>query len=299
MMRLRSCWSLAASALLAVACGSSDPTDSAGTGSIAFTTWGEDYIEMQIPPDVPDGQSGFSDGWTVHYEKFLVTFSNIQVADAAGHAAGGPSGSILFDQTVKGVKPITTLDAVGAKAWENVSYEIVPATADTTLGQGATEDDKQMMVDDGYSVYVRATATNGAVTKHYAWGFDIATHYGDCHSEQDGKDQQGLVVTTGAPLDVQLTIHGDHIYYDRLQASPDPAVATKIRFDSLAAADDEGNADGEITLDELRARVLDVTTYDPSGLGVANFGDWVTSLARTIGHFRGEGECTISKVSGT
>lgn len=80
--------------------------------------------------------------------------------------------------------------------------------------------------------------------------------------------------------------------HDRLQASPNPAVATSLRFDALAAAD--ANADGEVTLDELTAAPLDVRLYDPSGLGAVNFGAFVTALARTVGHFRGEGECTVS-----
>jgi hypothetical protein len=93
---------------------------------------------------------------------------------------------------------------------------------------------------------------------------------------------------------VQLTTHGDHLYYDRLQASPDPAVNTSLRFDAIAAADKDD--DGEVTLEELAATPLDVRSYDPSGFEAATQGAFVTSLARTIGHFRGEGECNISKL---
>jgi hypothetical protein len=35
-----------------------------------------------------------------------------------------------------------------------------------------------------------------------------------------------------------------------------------------------------------------------AGLGAANYGAFVTSLARTVGHFRGKGECTISAAIG-
>jgi hypothetical protein len=150
------------------------------------------------------------------------------------------------------------------------------------------------MLDGGYSFYVEATARKGAVTKHYSWGFGIGTQYNECHSQQDGKDESGIVVTNNATVDVQLTTHGDHLYYDRLQASPDPAVKTSLRFDDLAAADKDD--DGELTLDELGAAPLDVRLYDPSGLDAATQGAFITSLARTIGHFRGEGECTISAI---
>lgn len=86
----------------------------------------------------------------------------------------------------------------------------------------------------------------------------------------------------------------DHLFYDRLQSSPDPSVVTSLRFDALAAAD--ANADGEVTLEELNATPIDVRLYDPSGLGAATYGAFVTQLARTVGHFRGEGECTVSRL---
>jgi len=48
-----------------------------------------------------------------------------------------------------------------------------------------------------------------------------------------------------------------------------------------------------LTLEELNAKPLNVRLYDPSGLGAATHGAFVTALARTVGHFRGEGECTV------
>jgi hypothetical protein len=228
----------------------------------------------------------------VQYEKFLVSFQNIVVADARGAQAASMQGGKLFDNVLAGVKPIVEFRDLPAKAWDRISYEIAPVTEGTELASGVSEVDKQMMLDAGYSLYVDATATKGAIAKHFAWGFAIGTRYNECHAEQDGRDEAGVVVTNNATLDAQLTTHGDHLFYDRLQASPDPAIATSLRFDALAAAD--GNDDGEVTLAELDAKPLDVRLYDPSGLGAATQGAFVTSLARTVGHFRGEGECTIS-----
>jgi hypothetical protein len=286
---------------LAVACGLSligcsdgDPAGASGTGKVAFTTWGEDYIEQEIPVDPGDG-SGFVDGWTVKYAKFLVSFQNIRVGDSAGNTAASLDGAMLFDNRRVGVKPIIEFSEVPAKAWDKVSYQIAPVTADTELGAGATAADKTLMLDGGYSLYVEGTASKGSLRKHYTWGFTIATNYEECHSEQDGKDEAGIVVTNNATSTVQLTTHGDHLYYDRLQASPDPAVKTSLRFDDLAKADKD--EDGELTLEELDAALLDVRLYDPSGLNAATQGAFVRSLARTIGHFRGEGECTISAIS--
>jgi hypothetical protein len=280
--------------LSALACGSSDPTGSGGEGNLSFTTWGEEYIEDRIPPDPGDG-SGFVDGWSVSYDRFLVNFQNIVVADIRGETAGAMQSSKLFDNTVSGVKPIVEFDALPAKAWDRVSYEIAPVTAATELSDGVSEEDKAMLIAGGYSLYVSATATSAqGVEKRFAWGFAIGTRYNECHSEQDGRDEAGVVVTNNSSIEAQLTTHGDHLFYDRLQASPDPAVPTSLRFDALAAAD--ANDDGEVTLEELDARTLDVRLYDPSGLGATTHGAFVTSLARTVGHFRGEGECTISGI---
>ena len=279
--------------LSVVACGSNDPAGSGGNGTVSFTTWGEQYIEDEIPVD-SEAVTGFVDGWSVKYDKFLVNYQNIVVADAARRQTAAMTTSKLFDNHVSGVKSIVDFEGVPAQAWTQVSYQIAPVTAATELGDGATEADRQLMTDGGYSLYVEANATKGKQTIHYAWGFAIATQYNECHSEQGGKDEAGIVVTNNASLDVQLTTHGDHLYYDRLQASSDPAVKTSLRFDDLAAADKDG--DGELTLDELDAAPLDVELYDPSGLKAATQGAFVTSLARTVGHFRGEGECTISKL---
>jgi hypothetical protein len=281
---------VAVSAMVSVACGSSDPAGSGGDGTLAFTTWGEELIEVEIPPDPGDG-SGFVDGWTVRYDKFLVNFQNIVVASARGETAATLQGSMLFDNKRVGVKPIVEW-VVPAQAWDRVSYEIAPVDADTTLAGGATQADKDLMVAGGYSLYASGTATKDEEQKRFAWGFAIGTRYTECQSEQGGTEQSGVVVTTNTSLDVELTTHGDHLFYDRLQASPDPAIATSLRFDALAAAD--ADADAEVTLTELEATPLDVRNYDPSGLGAVSYGQFVTSLARTVGHFRGEGECTVS-----
>src|SRR5688572_6093818 len=120
---------LAALLLLAgVACGSSDPAGSGGNGTLAFTTWGEALIEVEIPPDPGDG-SGFIDGWTVRYDRFLVNFQNIVVADTRGETAATLAGSMLFDNKRVGVKSIVEW-TVPAQAWDRVGYDIAPVSAD-------------------------------------------------------------------------------------------------------------------------------------------------------------------------
>lgn len=269
--------------LVAAACSSSDD----GEGNVNFTTWGEEFIEQEIPA------SDVADGWTIKYDRFLVTFHDIEVAEDGASPAVTMSGSKLFNHKIPGDKSIVKFTNVPAKAYTHVSYRIAPATAETELGDGATEADKQVMVSNGYSVYVEATATKGASTKSYKWGFKLDTLYDRCKGDISGKETDGVIVTNGGTDTVQLTIHGDHLYYDDLQAKE-----ARVRFDNIANAD--ADDDGVITLEELAAVKLAAIpkANGPYGTGsAAGINDlraFVEALSRTVGHYRGEGECFAS-----
>jgi hypothetical protein len=276
-------------ALAATGCGGD------GTGTAKFTTWGEDYVMDSIPA----APAGFVDGWTLTYDKFLVAIHEIVVANDKGEAAATHAGSFVIDNKQPGRKELVVFTDIPARAWNRVSYQIKPALADSVL-VAATEADRDLMVAQGYAIYVSGAATKPDVAgpsliKTFHWGFTTATQYKECQQPADsGQAIQGIVVTNGGTDTSELTTHGDHLYYDRLMASADPAVKTSLRFDEKAAAD--ANEDGEITLGELSAVPIDVRKYDPSGLPAPNLGAFMTALARTVGHFRGEGECAVAAV---
>ena len=268
----------------ALAACSSD--SSSGTGTSAFITWGEEYIEEEIPG------ADFADGWTIKYSRFLVSFGTFKIADGATVGAESTK-AFLIDNHKPGRKSLLAFPGLAAKNWTSVSYQIQPVTADTT-NVGATDPDFAEMKTKGLSIWVTATATKGATTKSYDWQFTTKTLYQGCKGDVNGKEVDGTVVTNGGTDSMELTTHGDHFFYDRLRASPDPAIQTALRFEGLAAAD--SNADGEITFSELDAKPIDVTQYDPSGFDAATLGAFVRSLVRTVGHFRGEGECSVSAI---
>ncbi|MFO0678292.1 MAG: hypothetical protein U0169_17275 [Polyangiaceae bacterium] len=265
-----------------VACSSSG--SSGGKGTASFATFGEEYIEDRLPADV------FADGWSVKYERFLVVIGEVKVADAKGTVGGEQKTPKLFDmKKPAGDKPVVSFPDLEAKAWEKVSYAIVPATSAVELGS-ATEDDKTLMVQGGYSLYVQGTATKDATTKTFTWGFKTNTLYDDCEATEDGKTTKGIVVTSGGTANVQLTIHGDHLYYDDLQSKD-----AKVRFDNIAAAD--ANSDGNVTEEELAAvKLIDLKPANGpygtgSAAGINDLRTYVEALSRTVGHFQGEGEC--------
>jgi hypothetical protein len=252
-----------------------------GKGSVDFNTWGEDYIEARIPAEE------FEDGWSVTYEKFLVNIGAVHIADSDGVEGDSMDGTIIFDHTKKGVKPVVRFDDLEARPYSHVSYEIPVATSAAVLDSSATEADKKLLVDAKASVHVEGTAEKGGMTKTFTWSFAATTLLDDCKGEKDGKETEGALVTNGGTDEIQLTIHGDHLFYDDLQ-SPN----AKLRFDPIAGADD---GDGDVTLDELaKVKLVDITvgTYGTgSASSVNDLGAFVIALSRTVGHFRGEGEC--------
>lgn len=284
-MHFKKTWICLAAALLG-GCGS----ETEGTGAVSFSTWGEDYIEKEIPA------ATFADGWTIKYSKFLIVLGDIRVADEKGAVGAQMETTILVDHHLPGVKPIQSFANLEAKPWTDVSFVSRPADASTTLVMGVTEADLTMMKAQGHAVYVEGSAEKGAEKKTFQWGFGVSTKYAQCRGAKDGREIEGVLVTNGGTDDVELTIHGDHFFYDDLQ-SPD----AKVRFEAIASADADAN--GEITLAELSQKKL--VDIDPSmggyGTGILadvnDLGAFVTALSRTLGHFRGEGECIASNVT--
>lgn len=268
-------------AILACALGCSSSDD--GKGNVAFTTWGEEFIEKEIPA------ATFEDGWSVKYSKFLLVLRAITVADGTTVAAKQEK-AVLFDMTKPGVKPVVTFKDLDAKNWTHVSYQIGPMSADVELGPGVTDADRQLMLTAKAVTHVEAVASKAGVSKSFVWDFTTPTLFDGCRGEKDGKETEGVLVTNGGTDEVQLTIHGDHLYYDDLQAAN-----AKMRFQAIADAD--ADMDGKITQAELgMVRLTAIPkangAYGTGGAaGVNTLADYVAALSRTVGHYRGEGEC--------
>jgi hypothetical protein len=128
------------------------------------------------------------------------------------------------------------------------------------------------------------------MAKTFKWGFSEPTLLDECEGERDGKLTPGVVVTEGGTDAVELTIHGDHFFYDDLQSAD-----AKVRGDAIFNAD--ANMDGAVDLAELDAVALTTLPAGQYGTGgasdVNDLGAFVRFLSRTLGHYRGEGECFV------
>ncbi len=270
--------SLALVAMLAASCG-------ADTGSVSVLLWGEAFIQDAIPP-VTATAAGFENGWTLRYTKFLVNLGEVRLAAADGAVAGALPAYRVWDlHTFTGPRVIGTFASASAQRFDAFSYALSPTTATSTAGN-ATAADVQLMQSGRYSVYVEGTASkSGAPDVRIRWGFTGRTDFSACH---DASGQPGIAVPSGGSASAQVTIHGDHLFYDDLE-NPE----ARVRFDAIAAAD--ANGDHEVTLDELAMVQLTSLPMTQYGTGpvpnVRSLRDFITYLVATVGHFNGEGHC--------
>ncbi len=269
-------------ALVALAAGCS--SDDVGSGSLEVTTWGEEYIEEEIPAE------DLADGYSIKFDKFLIVLGKVRGQATSGDDSFVSEETVLFDLVTPGPHRLAGFDALEAGDWERVGYSNPPIDETTTRDASASAKDATLMRDGGYSVYVEGSATQGEDSYHFAWGFTHGTDYENCITLVDGREQPGFTVGEGARTTVELTIHGDHFFYDDL-ASPD----AERRFQAYADAD--ANEDGEVTLEELaEVKLFDIPSdQGPYGTGdfsrVDNLREFMGALVSTLGHFNGEGHC--------
>jgi hypothetical protein len=260
------------------ACSDDTPAD----GDIAAVVYGEDYIEEMIPSEL------FADGWTVSYSKFLVSLGALRAQ--AGHDTEeiGTTDYKIYDLSLPSNGEgfaIGTFAAAGG-TYDHFGYQIRPDPT-ATAGNADAEDIATFQAA-GYSLWLVGTATKGAETRTFDWGFTMKLEYSHCAGEEPA-------VLDGGTLAVQATIHGDHVFYDDL-TSPEPNMA----FQLVADADGkDGTApDGSITAAELTATDIRTqqryqvgSTTDLAGAEIVNLHQFIQHQVTTVGHFNGEGHC--------
>lgn len=257
-----------------------------GSGTLDVTTYGEDFIEQEIPAAMSLADEGFVDGFSARFDKFLIALSDLRVATADGEVGAEEAEQRIFDLVPAGPHAVSSLE-VDAIRWDDVGVTVRPAEG--AVAANATADDVALMNDGGYSVYVRGSVTSttpGRPAFQFEWGLGTATRYEAC---VDAEESAGVVVPDGGQVSAQITVHGDHFFYDDL--GEDPA----LRFTAMARADADG--DLEVTLDELeRVELIDIDQqlgpYGTSGDGsVLNLRQFVEALSQNLIHFQGEGHC--------
>ncbi|MDA3864053.1 MAG: hypothetical protein PF689_09340 [Deltaproteobacteria bacterium] len=249
--------------------GCDDDNDSSEQGVISIETWGEEFIEVGIPAEE------FDDGWSITFDKFIVNLGQI-------HFNGQEfTTSYLVDLVQEG--PHFLVDettAVGAV--EQFDYSLLIADG-SSENVNLENEDVQLMEENNYSLYVSGSATLDGSTLVFNWGFSESANYVNCHvAGEIEKDQETAV---------QLTIHGDHLFYTSLVDSE-----AGLGFDAIANCDTD--EDGEITREELfNFSGIDFSSLDnydvPGGSSIDNMWDYLAVQVKTVGHIDGEGHCEM------
>lgn len=228
---------------------------SCGGGDWTLTTWGEDYIESGIPA------AEFADGCETTFDRFEVALHDLALKDGDGADVAAIDGVFVVDVHQPGPHILGTAP-VPRGSYFRVDARIAP---DAGLG--------------GNSVSAAGTVTCGGASVGFDWAFDTDTLY-KCEPD-------GLTLPAGGSAETQITVHGDHLFYDHLTSED-----ASVRGQAIADADTD--ADGNVTRAELEAvSVADLGYGVGSFVDVTNLWQFVSELTRSLGHVDGEGHCEV------
>lgn len=249
--------------------GCTATSEETGEGTLSLELYGEDFIEQGIP------SAEFADGYSVHFETFLINLGEVDVTFENGTTAFEAQQMRIWDLTSPG--PVEVAQGISESGMiESARYKIAPAD-EASIAGNVSDEERELMVQRGLSIYVEGTATRENTTKSFRWGFMTDTAYGPCAISEEMADEK--------TLKVEITIHGDHLYYDDA-ISEDPG----LRFHDIALADSDG--DGYVSQDELVGYdISGLEHYDVGNLDIDNLWDFLSHMTTTLGHLNGEGHC--------
>jgi hypothetical protein len=162
--------------------------------------------------------------------------------------------------------------------YANTQYKIARRVRDSIAGNASAADLK-MMQDGGFSVYVAGTATKGGVMKSFAWGFATSTSLRGVRvagGDRGGPAGRGADHGARRPPVVRRPVLGD----------------AELRFGLIAQADDDGDANGEVSQAELEAVDLrPLANYQVGSTDIVDLWHFIEHQTTTLGHIDGEGHC--------
>jgi hypothetical protein len=262
-----------------------------GSGTVQVLLQAEDTIAGGLMAGT--GEVDIIDGWDIAYTRYDVAFGNFTATRSAD------TGDVLADPTVRvldlksvpatGLVTATFMDA-SAERFDVVGYDLPVATAAAMKDASVPQADFDHMVTAGLSQWISGTATMGATTIDFDFQITGGVTNTSCGPEEGDK---GFAVADGGTTQAELTIHGDHFWFNAFPAGFEGMIVRRAAWLTRADAD----ADGSVTQAELDAGTAAVLFPQPdyslggSPIAVTNGTTFVRAQAYTTGHFAGEGEC--------
>jgi len=244
-----------------------------------------------------------ADGWDISFDRVLVSIGRASLdGDDCSIYSGADYGRVFSLIGAPDGSKISESYGLGKC---DVGFGIANASEDSLLGPGATEADKSFLRTAGadhygdprgISLYVSGTAKKAERQLTFAWPFRGRVRYRECRNTVDGAVKRGLSLSQDGDVTLDVTLHAEALFVERLG---DPNA--DLRFDPIANADALGNADGEVTLDELGQVPLSELQQDTAsadayaGVGVGTtLEDFIyLGTAPAIARFQETGECTL------
>ncbi|RKH37220.1 hypothetical protein [Corallococcus sicarius] len=283
-------WLLAAACLGATGCG-----ETVARGDVQVTLSGGDGTQRGYADHL------FQDQWSVQFSKYLVSLGDFTLTSASGDVRASQEHVLVDVQ--KGDVPLTALTGLEAGRW-NVDFRVSPPEARTVAGPSVSAEDLAMMRERGFSYYVEGRAqhrdpTRGLYT--FRMGFPVHARMVDCINGVDGT--QGIVVPENSVAEAEVTIHAEHMFYDRLGTHR----GVQLRFEAIAATADANRVitpEGLASQDLLDLHGLDGGTltdaqgqpvvYQPGAYDLRTLQAFVTQSIVDQAHLNGGGVCTVA-----
>lgn len=278
------------------ACSADD--GSSGVGSLRVNISGEEASRDGYPVGSGDDEIAFADGWTLEFEKVLVSVTDFTLQTSDGEDVEVEAPDVVADLHL-GEPRLWTFDDVPARRWDRVGYRYAPPDKDARKANDVDDMDIERMADDGYSIFIRGTARKDDREVEFEYGFGFEVDMTRCENGQDETD--GVVVATNAVNEAQVTVHLDHLFFDTFAVDD-----ANLRFDPMAAMAPQS---GRLTLDDLakQENLSDLEDADGEPLEIAydpgsvfepvpkTLEDYVVAAATTTGHWNGEGHCVYER----
>jgi hypothetical protein len=229
------------------------PVDSRpAPGALHVSVHGNEALAQGIPLT--------SDGWSVVYDRFLVTIGQTWLSGEACDVYSEADYTRIVDARRSEPQKLSLLYGDGRCA---LMFAVTSPDEDTLLTAGVSEGDKTFLrqpgaANGGISMRVEGRATDGVRFKHFGWSFFRYSGY-DCTFQEE----MPFALSGAKDTHATISLRGEALF--ELDRQPDRDLALgPLRFTPFAQADDVfGDGNGEITTEELEATPSsDPVTYD-------------------------------------
>ena len=241
------------------------------------------------------------DGWNIRIDRFIVSFKtmtivNLTNSDQCAYRGRGAVSNVLFDGTEGSV--VQAFNGIKPGACPDVGMRLGVPDDRTSLGEGGTLADLVSLASGTPALaLLEATATHKGIPEQgipdqrmqLSLRFDAvrtSTAFGGCRDAI-----KGAKIRPEARYALFVSFAAEAFFRDAISPT------ASLRFSPFVDADQFGNNDQKITMDELDALPLtDALSYSsfyqlPSGTTRGSFGDYVRAQFQFSVKFGNGGLC--------